>query len=141
MKKTLVLLSALFLACSPTLQNRKSSPALYEILTQQETGGANINFYEVISDEKELPMLLGDQNLQGKIGKEDIKTSTFVLLNMGEKRTGGFSISVESVREEADKIVIKVKESGPKPGSMVTQALTYPYAVVRVNSKKPIVIE
>jgi len=39
-----------------------------------------------------------------------------------------------------DKIVVTVKETKPE-GEMVTQALTYPYAVLKINSKKPIEIK
>lgn len=134
-----LIFSVLVLAsCGPGKSTSAKKP-LYEVLTQQENGGGNIQFYEIISDENEIGMLLGDEYLQGKIKAADIKTASFVLLNLGEKSSGGYRIGVEKVEEFPDKIVVTVKEI--KPDGLVTQALTYPYAVVKINSKKPIEIQ
>ncbi len=127
-------------SCSTTKTTTDNS-GLYEVLTQQSDGGSNIQFYEIVSEQKEINMLLNDEFLKDKIKAADVSTSNFVILNMGEKRTGGYSITVENVRETSDKIYVKVKEFSPEPGAMVTQAFTYPYAIVKINSKKPIVFE
>lgn len=114
---------------------------MYEVLSQKSYGGASIRFFEVLTEEKEMAMLLADADLKNKVKSSDAETSTFVILNMGEKTSGGYSIGVENVEEHADKIVITVKETSPKPGENVTMALTNPYAVVRINSKKPVEIK
>ena len=130
-----------FASCGTKQVSADKRPPLFEILTQQETGGGNIQFYEILSEPKEIIMLQGDENLKNKIKAGDTDKANFIILNMGEKRSGGYAISVESVEETADKIIVTVKEIVPEPGSMVTQAITYPYAVVRINSKKPIDIK
>jgi len=132
--------AAILISCSSTKPATGKKP-LYEVLTKQENGGGNIQFYEIISDEKEIGMLLGDEYLTGKIKASDIQTANFVILNLGEKNTGGYSVGVEKVEEFPDKIVVTVKETKPEPGGMVTQAFTYPYAVIKINSKKPIEIQ
>jgi len=86
-------------------------------------------------------MLQNDEHLKRKIKEDDVKNSNFVILNMGEKRSGGYSITVENVEETADKVILTVKENEPEPGAMVTQAITYPYAIVKINSKKEITIK
>ncbi len=143
MKYILTILCAIGLvSCTSTKTTTASrEQALYEVLTQQPNGGSNIQFYEIISEEKEINMLMNDEFLKDKISPSDVQTSNFVILNMGEKRTGGYSITVDSVREIDGKIHVKVKEIGPGPGDLVTQAFTYPYAIVKINSKKPIVFE
>jgi hypothetical protein len=113
---------------------------LYEILTSQPNGGANIRFYEIVSEKKEMNMLLGDKNLKKKIKPDDINTSNFIILSMGEKTSGGYSITVDSVVETSDKIVVTVKETEPKAGEMTASVITYPYAIVKINSKKAIEI-
>jgi hypothetical protein len=60
---------------------------------------------------------------------------------MGEKATGGYSIGVESVVETVKNIIITVKDNNPKPGDMVSQVITYPFCVVKINSKKDIIIK
>jgi hypothetical protein len=138
--KIVIVAAAITLAsCSSTKPTTAKKP-LYEVLTQQENGGGNIQFYEIISEEKEVGMLIGDEYLHGKVKPADIQTANFLILNLGEKRTGGYKIGVEKVEELPDKIVVTVKEFKPE-GEMVTQAITYPYAVIKINSKKPIEIQ
>ena len=86
-------------------------------------------------------MLQSDENLKNKISANDIQTSNFVILNMGEKNTGGYKIGVENVVETDKNIIITVKETIPIPGGMVTQVFTNPFCVVRINSKKEIIIK
>ena len=86
-------------------------------------------------------MLLGDDEIKSFINPNDIKTANFILVNLGEKSNGGYSVEVESVVEQADKIVVTIKEVEPKKGLNVTMALTNPYAVIKINSKKPIEIK
>jgi PrcB C-terminal len=134
-----ILLTLLIISCGA----KKSAPptALFEILSQQENGGAKIEFYEIITDVSEMNMLLGDENLKGKIKKKDIETANFLILNMGEKVTGGYSITVDKITETPENIVISVKQKAPKPRQLVTTAFTAPYCIVKINSKKEIVFK
>jgi hypothetical protein len=59
---------------------------------------------------------------------------------MGEKTTGGYAIGIQNVVETDKNIIVTVKEINPEPGSMVTQAFTAPFCVVKINSKKEIII-
>lgn len=138
MRKVITACVLALLASCATKSVPTGKRPLFEVLTQQENGGGNIQFYEILTEPKEIVMLQNDETLKGKIGATATDTANFVILNMGEKSSGGYSIGVDSVVETADKIIIKIKENKPAPGAMVTQAITYPYAVVRINSKKPI---
>lgn len=134
----LSLITILF-ACATTAD--KGSKALYEVLTQQNEGGAQVRFFEILTEENEIKMLLGDENLSKKIKPGDIATANFVILNLGEQTSGGHAITVEKVEEKADKVVITVKETHPAPGEMATSVMSYPYTIVKINSKKPIEIK
>lgn len=125
-------------SCS-TQKNTDEKPPLYEILKQKEIGGANFRFFEIITEQKEFKMLLNDPDLKNKVKPSDINTSNFLLLNMGEKNTGGYSFSVENVEETENDIIITIKENGPK--GMATMAITYPISIIKVNSKKNIIIK
>lgn len=142
MKKSILSLAMVLVlfSCSTTQKGSTNKP-LYEVLLQQNDGGANINFYEILSEPNEIKMLLNDEKLKGKISTNDVQQSNFVVLNMGEKPTGGYAITVESVIETENNIVIKVKEITPNPGAMLTQSITYPYSVVKINSKKEIIVK
>lgn len=144
MKKYLILISiAVLSSCSTTNVVKKTDKPkqLYEILTQQSQGGASIRFYEILTESDEIAMLQNDENLSGKIQSEDLKSASFIILNMGEKPTAGYSITVSSVIETDDKILVKVNENDPEPGSMNAMVITNPYTIVKINSKKEIVIE
>lgn len=143
MKKSILLVSVavLFLFSCKSTTNTNGKKVLYEVLLQQNDGGGNINFYEILTEAKEIKMLQNDKKLKGKISTDDLQQSNFVILNMGQKPTGGYAITVESVTETDKNIVIKVKEINPDSGALLTQSITYPYTVVKINSKKPITVQ
>lgn len=136
-----LLLSLILVSCGANAVKTKKILPLYEVLTQQSTGGANIHFYEILTEPNEIKMLQNDPFLKKKISTTDVQKSNFLILNMGERATGGYSIGVEQVEQTKDSIIIQVKELSPKPSAMVTQGITYPYCVVKINSKKAISIK
>ena len=55
----------------------------------------------------------------------------------GRKPTGGYSLAVESARLEGNAVTVTLALKEPPPDAMVTQALTYPYAVAAVGELDP----
>lgn len=137
-KLSSLMLLLIITACSST-KDKSTSKDLYKVLLTSEYGGNSFQFYEIITEEKEFRMMLGDDELKKLIRPGDIETANFVLLNMGEKSTGGYSVEVVKVEELPDRIVVTVKENSPE--GMATTAITHPYTVLRINSKKPIEIK
>jgi len=86
-------------------------------------------------------MLQNDEKLKNKIKPNDILTSNFVVLNMGEKTSGGYKFSIESAVETDKNIIITIKETASKSSSITKQDITTPYSVVKINSKKEIIIK
>ena len=142
MKKIVVSFVALaVVSCGATATKSSDKNSLYEVLTQQSNGGASIRFFEILSEPDQIAMLQNDENLKNKISPNDIQTSNFLVLNMGEKTSGGYSIGIDTVVETDKNIVITIKETSPEPGTMVTQAFTNPFCVVKINSKKDIIFK
>ncbi|WP_304198349.1 protease complex subunit PrcB family protein [Flavobacterium alvei] len=142
MKKiVLFFLTLLLVSCVASSSKKSDSNSLYEVLTNQADGGASIRFFEILSDEKEIAMLQNDEKLKNKIKPTDIQTSNFIVLNMGEKTSGGYKISIESAVETDKNIIITLKETAPESGSNASQEITTPYCVVKINSKKEIIIK
>lgn len=137
MKQILLSLIIVIILVSCKSKQGDAKP-LFEIIYQSEYGGAPFRFYELVTEQKEFKMFLNDKNLKSKIKPTDILYANFLLLNMGEKSTGGYSFSVSNIEEKADKIVIKVVENSPKSGENVTFAMTNPMCIIRINSKKAI---
>lgn len=140
MKKVISVL-IIFVLVSCGAKKTSGPTALYEILTEQSDGGGNIKFFEILTEPNEIKMLETDPLLADKMKQADISNSNYVILNMGEKNTGGYTIGVEKVEETDKNIIITVKENSPAKDGMVMQVITYPYTVVKIHSKKEIIIK
>jgi hypothetical protein len=51
---------------------------------------------------------------------------------LGEKPTGGYDIAIIRIEQSHNALVIEYREKNPVPGSIVTQALTQPFHIVKV---------
>jgi hypothetical protein len=142
MKKVIsVLIVFVLVSCGAKKTSDSGSKILYEVLTEQSDGGGNIRFFEILTEPNEIKMLENDPLLKDKMKHDDISNSNYIILNMGEKNTGGYSIGVDKVEETDKNIIITVKETNPAPDAMVMQVITYPYTVVKIHSKKEIIIK
>ena len=57
-----------------------------------------------------------------------------IMVSLGEKPTGGYDVTIQQVtRGEHGQWLAEVKITEPGPDDMVTQAITYPYALVAVE--------
>ena len=55
-----------------------------------------------------------------------------VLVTLGQRRTGGFSIEVVNVEVRQNRLRIEVRRQKPPPDAMVIQSLTSPFHLVAV---------
>jgi len=63
----------------------------------------------------------------------DSGSGTYLAAYWGEKPTGGYSLAVKSARIEGERVTVRLALKEPPPDAIVTQALTYPYAVAVVQ--------
>lgn len=141
MKKYIPLVLVLMLYSCSSTKNTASKP-LYEVLTVNNDGGANIKFYEILTEPKEINMLLGDETLAKLIKSKDIKESSFVILNTGPTKESYNRMKIEKVIETPAQIEVYLKDTQKNLDiTMIDDTTKYPYTVVKVNSKKPIVIK
>ena len=59
---------------------------LYKVLVTSEYGGGNFRFYEIITDQKEFNMLLGDEEIKEFVKPGDIKTANFIFMEIYPSR-------------------------------------------------------
>ncbi|MFM7017881.1 hypothetical protein [Flavobacterium sp.] len=138
-KYLLALVIVLLYSCSSTKTVNKP---LYEVLSVNNDGGANIKFYEILTESKEIQMLLGDETLGKKIKEEDVANSSFVILNAGPTKETINKLKIEKVIETPTQIEIYVQDTQKNIETrMADEETVYPYTLVKVNSKKPIVIK
>ena len=135
----LILIIMLF-ACSPS--KNTASKVLYEVLVVNNDGGANIKFYEVLTESKEIKMLLGDETLAKLIKPKDINESSFLILNTGPTKEPYNRMKIEKVVETDSQIEVYLKDTQKNlEATAIDDTTKYPYTVLKVNSKKPIVIK
>lgn len=56
-----------------------------------------------------------------------------LFISSGMKSTGGYSIKVNSVEDNEGKTIVSVFETKPLADAMLTQAIEYPYVLIKVN--------
>lgn len=77
--------------------------------------------------------------LSHEIGAEvpDSGEGTYLAVYWGQKPTGGYSLAVRFARLEREHVTVGLALREPLPDAIVTQALTYPYAVAVVKDLDP----
>jgi len=142
MKKIITLLSLIVLAYSCSSTKNTAKKPLYEILTVNNDGGANIKFYEVFTEPKEIMMLLSDETLRKKIKAGDTTNSSFIILNAGPTKETYNRITIQKVIETPTQIEVYIKDLQKNiPVDLSDDDTLHPYTIVKINSKKTIVIK
>lgn len=78
---------------------------------------------EIIDEKKENPFKLSYSN----------KDNLYIVVGYGKQNSGGYSISVEELYLTSNAIYIDTNLIGPSQDDMVTQGVTYPYIVVKLE--------
>jgi hypothetical protein len=86
----------------------------------------------VIRDATELARIWSATGERGDPPAVDFEQFMVVAAFMGERRTGGYRVRVDSVSQSGDRMTVSVKMEAPGPGCMTTQALTQPYQIVKL---------
>ena len=77
--------------------------------------------------------------LSGEVGANvpDSGSGTYLAAYWGEKPTGGYSMSVRSARLEGSRVIVRLALKEPPRDAILTQSLTYPYAVAVIRELDP----
>ncbi|CAM4067708.1 protease complex subunit PrcB family protein [Flavobacterium antarcticum] len=94
----------------------------------------------IIDNQKDLVALFKSVGAE-EMPNIDFSKNQVVALFLGTKSTGGFRISIDRVEESEGKIYVFKKIETPKADEMVTMALTNPFVIAEIHSKKEIVFE
>jgi hypothetical protein len=87
---------------------------------------------EIIDEKKEEPFKLSYSN----------KDNLYIVVGYGKQNSGGYSISVDELFLTSNAIYIKTNLIGPSQKDVVTQGVTYPYVVVKLEFREePIVFQ
>ncbi|RMZ50576.1 protease complex subunit PrcB family protein [Flavobacteriaceae bacterium PRS1] len=108
----------------------------FETLAEDFYGGMTDSKFIVIKEEttlNEIYKLINKNKSPGiKIPIINFEKETVLVLFLGEKSSGGYSIAVEQILDENEKVTVKYKVTLPKLGEMVTTVMTQPYCIIKI---------
>ncbi len=81
---------------------------------------------EIIDEKKEEPFKLSYSN----------KDNLYIVVGYGKQNSGGYSISVDELYLTSNAIYINTTLIGPSKEDMVSQGITYPYVVVKLEFRE-----
>ncbi len=81
---------------------------------------------EIIDEKKEEPFKLSYSN----------KNNLYIVVGYGKQNSGGYSISVDELYLTSNAIYINTTLIGPSKEDMVSQGVTYPYVVVKLEFRE-----
>lgn len=131
-----------FFACNSTkksTENRSMTSNLYTVLYSSEYQGRDEASHLIIDNQEELTALYQSVG-NTEVPKVDFAKNQVVALFLGTRNTGVYSISIDRVEEQANQILVYKKVETPS-GGMVTTAITNPFVIVEIHSKKDIVVK
>jgi len=84
---------------------------------------------------EELKMLINEKKEKPfkSTWNSDEKDYLYIVVGYGQQPSGGFSVTVDELYLTSNAIFICTNLIGPKPEELVTQVLTYPYVVVKME--------
>lgn len=122
-----------------TPQSKVTETLMFRTLLTSQNQGRDVQSNIVINNQKDLDLLF--DSVESSISPVvDFDKHQVVALFLGVKNTGGYSISVDRVEEVGDKIVVYSHVENPD-GGMVTMAITNPFVIAEINSKKEIIFK
>ena len=93
----------------------------------------------VLRHEDELTAVAGyfDGN---NIDAVDFSDQMLIAIFLGERRSGGYRITITDIQENAESLIVLIESTAPGEGSTVTQALTSPFHLVKTaTTTKPVI--
>lgn len=88
----------------------------------------------------EIKNYIEENKYKAKIKSMETKSGNYIIITMGEKPTGGFSIDFKNVKEKEIQVSLDIYFNSPAKDAFVTQQITYPVLVLKRNTFKEVKI-
>ncbi|MQP53488.1 MULTISPECIES: protease complex subunit PrcB family protein [unclassified Flavobacterium] len=132
----------LIISCSPP---KKIMDTTFTIIYNNQIGGSENAGHMVIQDNESYIQFIESLKLEetqfANFLKVDFKKKNVLVLNQGQKNSGGYEITIESIVNDNNTIIVKKKETGPKKGEMATSVITTPYCIALIPKGNKIIVE
>ena len=115
---------------------KATQPALFRSVGKGYRSGVRYPLQIVARSQSEWDAIW-QQHVLGDAGSRpppaiDFEKEIVVALFLGDKPTGGHDVRISRAEQSHDTVTIHYQERIPPPGSIVTQALTQPFHIVRI---------
>lgn len=114
----------------------------FSTIYKNSNGGAeNAGYLHITNNEdyiKFIETLKIDESEFNKLVTINFKENDVVVLNQGQKTSGGYAIDVAQINWDNETLLIKKLETLPIKGEMVTMVLTSPYSITIIPKTKSI---
>ncbi|WP_264549650.1 protease complex subunit PrcB family protein [Flavobacterium sp. N2820] len=114
----------------------------FSTIYKNSNGGAeNTGYLHITNNEdyiKFIETLKIDESEFNKLVTINFKENDVVVLNQGQKTSGGYAIDVAQINWENETLLIKKLETFPTKDEMVTMVLTSPYCITIIPKTKSI---
>ncbi len=115
----LAIIGVIYYQISPAGQGSKVD---YQVLNIEEAPAVIYEKYEQQKTNRGFSIIPYDQ-------------AQYILITMGTVPTAGYSIKVQQVHQQADKLIIKTRFISPNPKDIVAMVISFPTTVVKVSQE------
>lgn len=129
--KKLAIFSLLIVFATSCKCKKADSASDFTILKESGYGGRAVESHELITNEMQYANLAKELHIENPATVDFAKNNAIAIF-MGEKRTGGYSITIEKVTVNDDTAMVLVKNTVPEPGATLTMAITQPYCIAMI---------
>ena len=133
----------LLISCSTTPKSVVLNTSFSTIYKNYNGASTDTNYLHITNNEdyiKFIETLKIDESEFNKLIIINFKENDVVVLNQGQKTSGGYAIDVAQINWENETLLIKKLETFPMKGEMVTMVLTSPYCITIIPKTKNIKI-
>lgn len=128
-----VALVCLLLALAVPLAASESVPLAWQDLAFSRYEPGSEKGAWILADASDLALVPPTLRLRAREALSGLgPRESLLFLSAGRRSTGGYRVVVTDVSCDGSKALVLWAVQGPPPGAMVTQALTYPMALVRL---------
>ncbi len=142
MRVLIILFVTVFFSCkssetaTQTEAGSKSQSIAFSELNSGTNGGFNEKVNQVITDQNTYNEVWAAAfskfaNPQ-KPNRIDFEKNMVLLVAMGERTSGGYTIKIKSIDDIGENIKVTIKEEKPGTSCMTTSVMTYPYQIVEL---------
>lgn len=127
----------LIVSCNSSKTSSEQNDLKFDVILEHATGGRITKDIVIVTDINTLEAIYSDISVNHKPNYEipviNFETELIVVFFMGEKNSGGYSISVNTLTESDNYINVNYQETSPEPTDMVTMAITQPYCIIKLK--------